>query len=145
MADKKDENCISPAAADALIAAHDGDTALLALYLARHPGADDETAAAVLCRTRAEIANAREKLGRILRAEKPAQTDKPFYPTDEPVEYPVKDIVRTFEGDNAFQPIMDELTRILGTTPEYLRGETDEVTPNAQECEEMEQLLKSAK
>ena len=117
MADKKEENCISPAAADALIAAHDGDTALLALYLARHPGADDETAAAVLCRTRAEIANAREKLGRILRAEKPERTDKPFYPTDEPVEYPVKDIVRTFEGDNAFQPIMDELTRILGTTP----------------------------
>ena len=36
-----------------------------------------------------------------------------------------------------------EVARILGTTPEYLRGETDEVTPNAQECEEMEQLLTS--
>ena len=66
MAEKKGENCISPAAADALIAAHDGDVALLALYLARHPGADDEQAAAVLCRTRAAIADAREKLGRLL-------------------------------------------------------------------------------
>ena len=38
---------------------------------------------------------------------------------------------------------LSEVARILGTTPEYLRGETDEVTPNAQECEEMEQLLTS--
>ena len=36
-----------------------------------------------------------------------------------------------------------EVARILGTTPEYLRGETDEITPNAQECEEMERLLTS--
>lgn len=117
MADKKGENCISPAAADALIAAHDGETALLALYLARHPGADDETAAAVLCRTRAEIANAREKLGRILHADRAARTDRPFYPTDEPVDYPAKEIVGTFEKDRSFQPILGELTRILGNTP----------------------------
>lgn len=38
---------------------------------------------------------------------------------------------------------LSEVARILGTTPEYLRGETDEVTPNAQECAEMEQLLTS--
>jgi len=114
MADKKGENCISPAAADALIAAHDGDAALLALYLTRHPGADDETAAAVLCRTRAEIANAREKLGRILRTE---TADRPFYPTDEPFEYEGKEIARTFADNGAFQPILGELTRILGATP----------------------------
>ena len=35
-----------------------------------------------------------------------------------------------------------EVARILGTTPEYLRGETDEVTPDAM-GEEMEQLLNS--
>ena len=35
-----------------------------------------------------------------------------------------------------------EVARILGTTPEYLRGETDEVTPDAM-GEEMEQLLTS--
>ncbi len=127
MADKKQENCISPAAADALIAAHDGDTALLALYLARHPGADDETAAAVLCRTRAEIANAREKLGRILRSEGEREKDKPFYPTDEPIEYEGKEIVDAFEKDRAFQPILGELTRILGATPSraYLNALVD--------------------
>lgn len=38
---------------------------------------------------------------------------------------------------------LSEVARIRGTTPEYLRGETDEVTPNAQECAEMEQLLTS--
>ena len=36
MADKKQENCISPAAADALIAAHDGDTALLAAFCEKY-------------------------------------------------------------------------------------------------------------
>ena len=96
MAEKKGENCISPAAADALIAAHDGDVALLALYLARHPGADDEQAAAVLCRTRAAIADAREKLGRLLQTEHTREPEEKFYPT---------------------QPILAELTRILGTTP----------------------------
>ncbi|MBQ7435354.1 MAG: helix-turn-helix transcriptional regulator [Oscillospiraceae bacterium] len=35
-----------------------------------------------------------------------------------------------------------EVARILGTTPEYLRGETDEVSPGAM-SEEMEQLLTS--
>ena len=35
-----------------------------------------------------------------------------------------------------------EVARILGTTPEYLRGETDEVLPNDMN-EEMEQLLSS--
>ena len=59
MADKKRENLISAETADALIAAHDGDVALYCLYAARHPGEDDETAAAVLCRTRSEIAAAR--------------------------------------------------------------------------------------
>lgn len=117
MAEKKGENCISPAAADALIAAHDGDVALLALYLARHPGADDEQAAAVLCRTRAAIADAREKLGRLLQTEHTREPGEKFYPTDEPVEYPSREIVGTFERDGAFQPILAELTRILGTTP----------------------------
>ena len=37
---------------------------------------------------------------------------------------------------------LNEVARILGTTPEYLRGETDEVTPDAM-GEEMEQLLNS--
>ena len=35
-----------------------------------------------------------------------------------------------------------EVARILGTTPAYLRGETDEVSPNA-DSEELAQLLTS--
>ena len=117
MAEKKGENCISPAAADALIAAHDGDMALLALYLARHPGADDEQAAAALCRTRAAIADAREKLGRILQSAPAEKKGEKFYPSDEPVDYPTPEIVGAFEKNEAFRPILDELTRILGAVP----------------------------
>lgn len=38
---------------------------------------------------------------------------------------------------------LKEVARILGTTPEYLRGETDKVVPDALESEEMECLLTS--
>ena len=82
MPDDKKEKLISAETADALIAAHDGDMALYCLYAARHPGADDETAAAVLCRTRGEIAAAREKLGRILRTDGARGVREPLYPED---------------------------------------------------------------
>ena len=113
MADKERENLISAETADALIAAYDGDMALCCLYFARHPDADDETAASVLCRTRAEIAAAREKLGRILRT---GRKDVPAPPPDEPVERDAEEIVRTFK-EKAFEPILAEMTRILGTIP----------------------------
>ena len=113
MPDDKKEKLISAETADALIAAHDGDMALYCLYAARHPGADDETAAAVLCRTRAEIAAAREKLGRILRSGKKTV---PAPPADEPVERDSEEIVSTFR-EKAFEPILEEMTRILGAIP----------------------------
>lgn len=113
MPEKKSENLISAETADRLIAAHDGDMALLALYLARHPAADDETAAAVLCRTRSEIAAAREKLGRVTGAKK-AEAALP--PEEEPVEFPAREIVSTLR-ESAFEPVLDELGRILGATP----------------------------
>ena len=110
MADKQREKLISAGTADALIAAHDGDVALYCLYAARHPGADDETAAAVLCRTRGEIAAAREKLGRLLGGRTPVP------PAEEPVEYDADRIVSTF-GESGFAPVLAELTRILGASP----------------------------
>ena len=113
MPDDKKEKLISAETADALIAAHDGDMALYCLYAARHPGADDETAAAVLCRTRGEIAAAREKLGRILRGGKKSV---PAPPADEPVERDSEEIVSTFR-EKAFEPILEEMTRILGAIP----------------------------
>ena len=58
------DNFIS-AAADRLIAAHDGDVALLYIYLSRHGGEDLEQAAHDLCRTMGEIRAAWEKLSRM--------------------------------------------------------------------------------
>jgi hypothetical protein len=116
MADKGTENIISGSLADKLIAAHDGDMALYCLYAARHPGEDDETAAAVLCRTRAEIAAAREKLGRILRAES-GEGEKAVYPEEKPEQYPKEDIVRTAARKKEFAALCDELAHILGTIP----------------------------
>ena len=113
MAEREKEKLISAAEADALIAAHDGDVVLYCLYLARHPGADDETAAAVLCRTRGEIAAAREKLGLVLSSK---QKDVPPLPADEEGQYSEKEIVSTFR-EKAFEPILAEMTRILGATP----------------------------
>ena len=116
MADKERKNLISAETADALIAAHDGDMALCALYLARHPGADDETVAAVLCRTRGEIAAAREKLGRILKTEKAGGAKAAFYPEEEPVLYDKQELVKAGK-ESAFGALSDELARILGTIP----------------------------
>lgn len=115
MAEEKRENLISAETADALIAAHDGDMALCCLYFARHPGADDETAAAVLCRTRGEIAAAREKLGRLLPGTGGGR--RALYPEEEPVQYSKEEIVRTAERESAFGALSDELARILGTIP----------------------------
>ena len=124
MADKERDKLISVETADALIAAHDGDMALCCLYFARHPGADDESAAAVLCRTRGEIAAAREKLGRILPAEGREPLAPP--PTDEPTQYPADDIVKICRKPE-FEDIRNELTRILGETPSraYLNALVD--------------------
>ena len=47
-------------AADRLIAAHDGDVALLYLYIVRTGGLDAERAAGALCRTSREIEAAAE-------------------------------------------------------------------------------------
>ena len=115
MAERETEKIISAADADRLIAAHDAETALLALYLARSPGADDETAAAVLCRTRAEIASAREKLARILRPGTPPA--EPRWPENEPIEYPANEIASAAEREPVFASLVGELARILGTTP----------------------------
>ena len=111
---EKNDNCIIPAeTADRLIAAHDAEAALYCIYLARRPDADDETAAEVLCRTRGEIAAAREKLGRILRS---GGKNRPALPANEPGENDADSIVGTFR-EKAFEPILEEMTRILGATP----------------------------
>ena len=58
-------NSISSAIADKLISAHDGDVALLYIYMARRGGHDLDAAARDLCRTMGEISAAAEKLQRM--------------------------------------------------------------------------------
>ena len=72
MADQIKDNLISRSDAQALILAHDGDCALLHLWIALTGRRDYEQAARDLCMTRAQIDTAAEKLARMLTL--PAQT-----------------------------------------------------------------------
>lgn len=109
MAEHTSEKIISAETADRLISAHDGDMALLCIYLARNPGASSEQAAFSLCRTLGEIESAREKLRRLAA---PAAIP----PEDEPVEYPAEEIADSARS-KAFGSLVDELAVILGATP----------------------------
>ena len=89
-----------------IIAAHDGDVALLWLCLKRDPGATLEDAARLLCRTKAQMDEALEKLQRMGLAEKPpapvkeqsAQSIK-LPPADETPPYTVRDIAARSRSD----------------------------------------------
>lgn len=113
------QNRIPAADADRLIAAHDGDVALLYVWLSQRGALDVNRAANELCRTAAEISSAAEKLGRMgLFAETPAprgETAAPELP-DELPEYNAEDIVRRSTEDRAFQGILCEAKRILNKT-----------------------------
>lgn len=122
------ENLISQASADRLIAAHDGDVALLYIYLQR-TGGDLEGAARELCRTMGEIEAAHEKLLRmgligmspapspaapaeLPRAERQQEIKLP--PAEELPEYRAEDIVRRSKEDDAFAAIVAEAQKVLG-------------------------------
>ena len=109
-----DDKFISAAEADRLIAAHDGDVALLYLYIRRTGSADTEGAARALCRTLGEMEAALEKLERMgLLGETPAalrDTKQP--PADEPPEYRAADIVS--RNDGTFTALVQEAQRVLG-------------------------------
>ena len=111
-----DKFMISPTAADRLLAAHDGDMALLYLYLLRHGSLDPEDAARTLCRTLAEVEAAAEKLERMGIPEaprRPAGPSRPIpEPADEPPEYNARDIVE--RGDPAFTALVTEAQKALG-------------------------------
>ncbi|MCR5577066.1 MAG: DnaD domain protein [Oscillospiraceae bacterium] len=109
----KDDKFISAAEADRLIAAHDGDVALLYLYIRRTGSADTEGAARALCRTLGEMDAALEKLERMgLLGETPAGTQK-LPPTDKlPEDYRAADIVS--RDDGTFTAIVQEAQRVLG-------------------------------
>ncbi len=124
---------ISPAVADRLLSAHDGDVALLYLYRLRTGSFDAEKAARDLCRTRHEIDTADEKLSRLApelcqalgAANAPAptrdtpanstpRTHVPEAPEDELPEYRAEELVRRSREDDRFAAILDEAQRVMG-------------------------------
>ena len=117
MQGEADKLILSAAAVDRLLAAHDGDMALLYLYRLRHGALDPEDAARTLCRTLAEVEAAAEKLERTVDPEvtqrRPAGPARPIpEPADEPPEYNARDIVE--RGDPAFTALVTEAQKALG-------------------------------
>ena len=124
MAERGTDNFISAAAVDRLLAAHDGDVALLWLWLCRHGKPDLESAARDLCRTRAEMEAAWEKLRRMELSESAESLPQPVsaaaaapaaeqkFPPRETPEYTARDIVE--RGDPAFTALVAEAQRVLG-------------------------------
>lgn len=122
------EKLISPTMADRLIAAHDGDVALLYIFRARTGCMDAESAARALCRTRREVDAAEEKLQRLLvggaeaapRAPTPAAQEAapahavPPAPAEELPQYSTEDVVRRSRSDGEFAAIAAEAARVMG-------------------------------
>lgn len=101
--------------ADRLIAAHDGDVALLYIYRLRTNCTDDERTARELCMTLREVKEAGEKLDRLIR---PAQEAFRYTPVpelpDEIPEYTSQDVMKRSESDPAFSAIIEEAKRVMG-------------------------------
>lgn len=106
---------ISAQEADRLIAAHDGDVALLYIYRRRTNCSDEERTARELCMTLREVKEAEEKLERLIQSspEPFKYSPVPEVP-DEIPEYTTADIVRRSESDPAFSAILEEAKRVMG-------------------------------
>lgn len=124
MAEEKRNNFISGPDLDKLIAAHDGDVALLWLYRQRYGALDAEKAAHDLCRTLQEIRAAEEKLRRMeLFAAAPAPTAAPVAPppsvpepdaVQELPQYSSDEISRRSRGNSALDAIYAEAAQVMG-------------------------------
>ena len=123
MADSALQNSILTRAADKLVAAHDGDVALLWLYWLRHGDLDEEKAAGTLCRTLLEIRAAKEKLSRLglpEGAEAPDPARKPVpppAPAEELPQYTAAEITRLSRENDALQVIYDDAAIVFGHAP----------------------------
>lgn len=108
-------NFPDPAARDKLIAAHDGDTALLWLWLCRSGVYNGDRAAEELCRTLGEMDRAYEKLCRMgLYPITPDRKETPSYPAEELPQYTVSDVLRRSSEDGSFKAVLQEAERVLG-------------------------------
>ena len=118
MPENKSENLISPAAADKLLAAHDGDLALLYLYIRRSGCLDMEKAAGKLCRTLHEMEAAEEKLRRMgLLSDgpgAPARTELQPPPEEMP-QYRAEDLYRRSKEE--YRQRRDLVVKMLRNIP----------------------------
>lgn len=132
MAESALGNFIPLQTADRLIAAHDGDVALLYLYRLRTGESDCERAARDLCRTLREIEAADEKLRRLGLSESgaahpsakayaedtsapaPAAARIPPALADELPEYRAEDLIRRSREDGEFAAIIAEASKVMG-------------------------------
>lgn len=128
MQDSTTEKTISARALDKLLAAHDGDVALLYLYWLKSDSQDPEQAAAALCRTMREIGAAEEKLRRMDLLPPfgaPAQpvSDKQYAsgrdrevlpPAEELPQYSAEDIARRSREDSGFSAVLADAARVIG-------------------------------
>lgn len=115
-------NSISSAIADKLISAHDGDVALLYIYMVRRGGHDLDAAARDLCRTMSEISAAAEKLQRMglmpdgAAPAKAAAKEGKLPPPDEIPQYRSEDIVRRCKENGEFAVVVAEAQTALTHT-----------------------------
>lgn len=115
-------NSISSAIADKLISAHDGDVALLYIYMVRRGGHDLDAAARDLCRTMSEISAAAEKLQRMglmpdgAVPAKAAAKEEKLPPPDEIPQYRSEDIVRRCKENGEFAVVVAEAQTALTHT-----------------------------
>lgn len=108
--------------AEQIIAAHDGDVALLWLCLRRNPDTGVEDAAGMLCRTRAEMEAALEKLQRMGLAEPkaagpaaaPSAQAAKLPPADETPQYTAEDLAVRSRKDPRFAALVLEAQRAMG-------------------------------
>ena len=108
-------NFPDPAARDKLIAAHDGDTALLWLWLCRSGVYNGDRAAEELCRTLGEMDRAYEKLCRMgLYPITPDRKEAPPTPAEELPQYTVNDVLRRSSEYGSFKAVLQEAERVLG-------------------------------
>lgn len=102
---------LSPSAADKLLSAHDGDVALLYIYILRTGCRDTERAAGELCRTLSEITAAEEKLRRMGLLD--GKTEKPPVFDEGLPQYSAADLSR-HEKDPVFAAVLEEAKRVMG-------------------------------
>lgn len=114
------KNLISPASAEKLISAHDGDAALLYLFLA-HEGGELEQAAGRLCRTLRQMEDAEEKLRRMgllpvscTAALQSVGTAPVLDAAEELPQYTAEEISRRSAKDAGFTLVLDEAAKVMG-------------------------------